>query len=221
MEHNTAKHFVLQLGSVITLYLSISFLLVLVFAIINVLIPDPTEYYYSVESSNYSVRLGIAMLLVFFPAYLYLTRLVNTTKRRESVTSYYGVTKWLMYLSLLIGGGILLGDLVTIILTYLNGELTTRFILKALVLLLVVAGAFYYYLQDAKGYWYTKEKQSALFGFLFTVIVLLAIVSGFIVTESPARYVRSVLMINRYKTYVLYSGKLKITTLHIRYYQPI
>jgi Domain of unknown function (DUF5671) len=186
MEHNTAKHFVLQLGSVITLYLSVSFLIVLLFAIINLKFPDAAEYFYAAEGANYSVRLGIAMLLVFFPTYLYLTRLVNTAKRKESLTSYTGLTKWLMYLSLLIGGGILLGDLVTIILTYLNGEMTTRFILKATVLMVVVATVFYYYLQDARGYWYTHEKQSKLFGAFFAGIVIISIVSGFMYTDSPS-----------------------------------
>lgn len=186
MEHNTAKHFVLQLGSVITLYISVSFLLVLLFAIINLKFPDAAEYFYSVDGANYSVRLGIAMLLVFFPTYLYLTRLVNTTKRKEGVTSYTGLTKWLMYLSLLIGGGILLGDLVTIILTYLNGEITARFILKAMVLMFVVAGAFYYYLQDARGHWYTHERQSKLFGAVFAGVVLASIIAGFVYTDSPS-----------------------------------
>jgi hypothetical protein len=41
----------------------------------------------------------------------------------------------LVYLSLLVGGGVLLGDLVAVILAFLNGEITTRFILKAGVLL--------------------------------------------------------------------------------------
>jgi hypothetical protein len=48
----------------------------------------------------------------------------------------------LVYLSLLVGGGVLLGDLVAIILAFLNGEITTRFILKAGVLLVVVGAAF-------------------------------------------------------------------------------
>ncbi len=187
MENNTAKHFVLQLGSIISLYLSISFLLVLLFAIINLLYPDATESYYMLESGSQSVRLGIAMLIVFFPVFLYLTRTVNNMRRQESQSTYVGLTKWLMYLSLLIGGGVLLGDLVALILGFLNGELTTRFLLKAAALFIIVGAAFYYYLQDARGYWLTKEKDSVLYAGIMSIIVVASIILGFFYIETPTQ----------------------------------
>jgi Domain of unknown function (DUF5671) len=186
MENNTAKHFVLQLGSLITLYLSVSFLIVLLYAVINLLFPDATEYYYDIESATSSVRLGIAMLIVFFPAYLVLTRRVNVIRRKETNTAYLGLTKWLMYLSLLIGGGVLLGDAVAVILAFLEGELTTRFLLKAGVLLIVVGAAFFYYLQDARGYWLNKEKSSLYYALGMTVVVAASVVTGFFHTEAPS-----------------------------------
>lgn len=186
MENNTAKHFVLQLGSLITLYLSISFLLVLLFNIINLIYPDAVEGYWEIESSSNSVRLGIAMLIVFFPTYLVLTRKVNVLRRRETNNAYLGLTKWLMYISLLIGGGVLLGDLVAVILAFLNGELTTRFILKAIVLLVIVGAAFYYYLQDARGYWLSKEKASIMYAGVMAIIVAASLITGFFYTETPA-----------------------------------
>ena len=139
MENHTAKHFVLQLGSLITLYLSIAFLLVLLFNIINLAYPDAADAYWQIESYSDAVRIGIAMLIVFFPAYLILTRQVNQIRRRESSDgSYLGFTKWLVYLSLLVGGGVILGDLVAVILGFLNGELTTRFMLKSVFCYLVL-----------------------------------------------------------------------------------
>jgi Domain of unknown function (DUF5671) len=187
MENNTAKHFVLQLGSIITLYLSISFLLVLLFSVINLIYPDAAERYWEIESASQSVRLGIAMLVVFFPVYLYVTRMVNENRRKETNTLYLGLTKWLMYLSLLIGGGVLMGDLVAVILAFLNGELTTRFLLKAAVLLVVVGAAFYYYLQDTKGYWLAREKSSVYYALGMTVVVVASLVTGFFHTETPTQ----------------------------------
>lgn len=187
MENNTAKHFVLQLGSLITLYLSIAFLLVLLFNIINLLYPDAVDSYWQIEASSEGVRLGIAMLLVFFPTYLILTRKVNNVRREESNSTYSGFTKWLVYLSLLIGGGVLLGDLVAIILAFLNGEITTRFILKAGVLLVVVGAAFYYYLQDARGYWLAREKMSVYYAGAMSTVVFLSLVLGFNHIETPTQ----------------------------------
>jgi hypothetical protein len=185
MENNTAKHFVLQLGSIITLYLSVSFLLVLLFSIINLSVPDATESYWQLESNSSSVRLGIAFLLVFFPTYIALTRRVNVFRRKETNASYLGLTKWLMYLSLLVGGGVILGDLVAIILAFLEGELTTRFILKALALLAIVGAAFYYYLQDARGYWLSRESASKLYAAAMAVVVTLSVALGFFYSETP------------------------------------
>ncbi len=185
MENNTAKHFVLQLGSLLTLYISVSFLIVLVFALINLAYPDATEYYYQLESYSSSVRLGIAMLIVFFPAYLIVTLLVNTQRRSEKNSSYLGITKWLMYLSLLIGGGVLLGDLVAVIYQFLEGELTTRFLLKAGFLMVIVGAAFYYYLQDARGFWLKKERASLLYAGGITAVVLSSLVVGFFHIETP------------------------------------
>lgn len=186
MENNTAKHTVLQFGSLVTLYISISTLIVLLFSIINLQFPDSIESYWDIESASSSVRYAIAMLIVFFPTYIVLTRNVNQIRRKETNQSYLGITKWLVYLSLLVGGGVLLGNAVALILGFLEGELTTRFLLKSATLFVVVGAAFYYYLQDARGYWMTKEKESKLFGVAMATVVLVSMVLGFTYTETPA-----------------------------------
>lgn len=186
MENNTAKHFVLQLGSLASLYLSVSFLLVLLFGIINLLYPDATDTIWQVESASSSVRLGIAFTLVFFPAYLILTRIVNRNRRSSRDPSYLGLTKWLIYLSLLIGGGIILGDLVITITTFLEGEITQRFILKVSAVLFIIGAAFHYYILDAKQYWVKNEQQSIMYAIGASLVVFTAIGFGFANVDSPA-----------------------------------
>tara|TARA_B100000508_G_scaffold3170_1_gene2469 strand:- start:799 stop:1704 length:906 start_codon:yes stop_codon:yes gene_type:complete len=185
MENHTAKHFALQLGSLASLYISLSFLVVLLFGLINTLFPDATDSVWEAESAITSIRIGIAVTIVFFPTYLVLTRLVNKARRDSSQTAYLGLTKWLIYLSLLVGGAVLLGDLVTVIMMYLEGELTQRFLLKAFALLVVVGSAFYYYVQDAKGYWIKNENKSILFGAFASGVVLVSLVLGFMNAETP------------------------------------
>ncbi len=186
MENHTAKHFVLQLGSLISLYLSLSFLLVLLFALINLLFPDATDTIWQVESASSNVRIGIAMTIVFFPAYLILTRAVNQARRQDTGGSYLGLTKWLIYLSLLIGGIVLLSDLVVVIMTFLEGEITQRFVLKALSVFVVVGAAFFYYLRDARGYWLQHERQSRRIGLAAFVVVLVVMGAGFMHIATPA-----------------------------------
>lgn len=186
MENHTAKHFVLQLGSLASLYLSLSFLLVLLFGLINIAMPDAADSYWEIDRAREGIKIGIAMTIVFFPAYLWLTRVVNKNRRLSSDHSYLGLTKWLIYLSLLVGGAVLLGDLVAVIMFYLEGDITTRFVLKAVSVLVVVGAAFQYYLMDVKGYWLANEAKSKTAGLIAGIVALSVVIAGFINVESPA-----------------------------------
>ncbi len=186
MENHTAKHFVLQLGSLASLYLSVAFFIVLIFGFINLKFPDAIEDVWSIEQAASNIRLGFAMVIVFFPTYLILTRQVNKNRRLSNDTSYLTLTKWLIYLSLLVGGAVLLGDLVAIILGFLGGELTTRFILKASAVFIVTGMAFYYYLLDAKSYWITHEKQSVTYALVATGIIIGALIASLTSIQTPS-----------------------------------
>lgn len=179
MKNNTPQLFALQLGSLISLYLFVSFLLVLLFGLITLKFPDPAEGYYTIESASSSVRLGIAMVLVFFPTYLILTRYVNQFRREKGSEQYLTLTKWLIYISLVVGIGALLIDLVIVIMTFLEGDLTARFLYKAAAVLLVVGAAVQYYVLDARGVWVTHERQSRMFGVGAIVVALAAVILGF------------------------------------------
>ncbi len=184
MNNNTARNFAVQLGSLITLYVSLVATIFIIFGVINVLFPDAASGYWEYDSTQQSIRIGIAMLVVFFPAFLVLTRMTNQIRRKED-GSYLTLTKWIVYLSLLVGGGVLLGDFVTVILTYLNGEVTARFILKATALAAIVGATLYYYIMDARGYWNENEFKSKLCGFTAIAIALVTLVFGFANSEAP------------------------------------
>ncbi len=185
MEHKTPQRVVLQLGAMIAMYVSVSFLLTLLFGIINSVYPDDADTYWNIEQATESVKLGIAMLVVFFPTLIILTRLSNNARRQENSITYTVLTKWVLYLSLLVGGFVLLGTLVTVIYTFLNGELTTRFIMKAGSMIGVVGIAFHYYLLDARNYWQTREDRSIMFGIGAIIAVCVALAFGFRYIETP------------------------------------
>lgn len=185
MKQNIAKNFVLQLGALGSLYLSVVFLLVLLFGLINLLFPAATDQYWDIEQAQQSIRVGIAVLVVFFPVYLTLTRLVNQQRRKFSGGNYLGVTKWLLYLSLLVGGVTLLIDLVIVITTFLEGEISERFLLKALAVLIIVGIAVFYYARDAKGYWLDHEKASLAVAGVATGVVILTLIVGFLNIDTP------------------------------------
>jgi hypothetical protein len=182
--HTTPKNFALQLGALITVYISITSLLVLTFSIINIVFPDAADGSWFYDSNQSSIRFAIAVLAVFFPTYLALTRLVNQARRSES-SLYHTLTRWVIYLSLLVGGLILLGNFVVTINSFLNGEATLRFLLKAFTLFVVVGGAVTYYWLDAKDYWLTRERRSVQIGALVAAFVLATVIYGFVNIEAP------------------------------------
>jgi hypothetical protein len=183
---NTPRNFALQLGSLAALYASLGALITLLFSVVTLALPDAADSYWEIESASESIRFSFAMLVIFFPAYLMLTRTVNTIRRHDEGGAYLSLTRWLIYLSLFVGGAILLGDAVAVVYSWLNGELTLRFFLKALILAVVIASAFTYYLYDAKGYWQTHEQRSIYCGAVALMVVLASLVLGFYFMESPA-----------------------------------
>jgi len=182
---NTPKHAVLQLASLVALYVTAFSAVALAFSLITLFIPDATDSSWEINSARDSVRFGIAMLVIVFPAYIILTRKVQVVRRTENV-AYTTLARWFVYLSLLIGGAVLLGDAVAVLYGYLNGELTMRFFLKALVLAVVVGSVFFYYLRDARDYWLTHETESKRWAWCASVAIVALLGIAVIQNETPS-----------------------------------
>ncbi|MEL6804847.1 MAG: hypothetical protein AAFO91_13815, partial [Bacteroidota bacterium] len=58
----TPKHVAMQLGALITLVISLSSLLILLFGIINITIPDSADSWWEYESATEGIRYAIAAL---------------------------------------------------------------------------------------------------------------------------------------------------------------
>ena len=87
--------------------------------------------------------------------------------------------------TLFIAGITIVVDLIVLINTFLGGELTTRFVLKVLAVLIVIGGAFLYYFYGLRGKWEVEEKTSIMIGWIVSVVVLISIISGFFIIGSP------------------------------------
>jgi hypothetical protein len=191
MKH-TARNVVLQIGSLVALYVVIGFLLNLIFSLITVRFPSDVDTYWKIEDAVDAIRFGIAGVIVFFPAYLLLTRYADRARTEARHGEYYGVTKWLVYLSLLVGGFTLLATFVGTIYEFLNGDITIRFVLKALALTVVIGITCYYYVYDIRGDW---AKRKIVFYGLFaatvmSVVAVLTIAVLSITTPTTVREMR-------------------------------
>ncbi len=181
----TARDFFLQLGVTVTLYVSAVSLLTLLFQIINLAFPDALESRYYVDPYSTGMRWAIACLFIVFPLYLVLSWLANRDYRREPAKRELGIRKWLIFFTLFVAGVALAVDLITLINYFLGGEITIRFVLKVLAVLVVAAVIFAYYLVEVRREQGWSRSANRAFAWVDGAAVLGAIILGFVVMGSP------------------------------------
>src|SRR5688572_6793313 len=121
----------------------------LLFDFINQAFPDPAES--QVERfRRESIRFSVSSLIVALPVFLYMSRLTNRETAVDSTRRTSPVRRWLTYLTLFIAAGVLIGDVTTLVYSLLGGELTTRFVLKVLVVGAIAGTVFWFYVSDLR-----------------------------------------------------------------------
>jgi hypothetical protein len=97
-------------------------------------------------ASRYEISSEMACIIVAFPIFLFVMRFILREVETSPEKLESGVRKWLTYIALLIAAGSVIGDLITFLTFFLQGELTARFVLKVLTVLVIAGGVFWYYL---------------------------------------------------------------------------
>ncbi|MDD2758157.1 MAG: DUF5671 domain-containing protein [Patescibacteria group bacterium] len=184
-EKASPKHVFLHLFVIVVLYYSTVNFLILMFQYINFGIVDALAKvdYYQMMFSSSLIRFALASLIIVFPVFILTSRYLNKSYIKSPAIRDMRIRKWLIYFTLFIAALVIIGDLVQIILTFLQGEMTARFILKALSVLFVAAIIFFYYLRDLK-----IEKPLAstkYFVWAIIVVVTASVVAGFFIIGSP------------------------------------
>lgn len=140
---------------------------------------------YDVTGATWS----IASIIVAFPIYLLLSRAVVRDVRSHPEKLNSPVRKWLTYMALVIAAGVFIGDLITALTYFLQGEITTRFLSKAFVVLVLSGGVFFYYFgglkeSDSSAARGTFIRDSGM-AVVSTVCVALLVALGFGFTGAP------------------------------------
>lgn len=179
----TPLDFFLWLGALICLYASVTAIITLLFEYINHAYPDPLAYYGDVYSS--SIRLSMAILIVLAPIGVYLLRTIRLSVMREPAKANTWVRKWALILTIFLAVGMGAIDLITLINTFLGGEITTRFLLKVFVVLLVSLFVGAHYIADFRGYWVSHPRRAALVGAKAAILAFAVVIAGFFVIGTP------------------------------------
>ncbi len=147
-KRTSARDFFLYILSMVTLYWSTASFLTIVFQLINTWVPDLLDSSY--HSVKPALRFGISSLIVTFPVYCAATRYLYKDMCNHPEKRSLWVRRWLVYFTLFVASLIIIGDTVSLLNSFLGGELRLRFILKSISLLLVLLALFGYYLHDIR-----------------------------------------------------------------------
>src|SRR3989344_3859652 len=182
-QKSTPRDLFMYLLSALALYVSAVAAITLLFQYINASFTDPANPNYGLSDT---VRWFTALLVIIFPVYLWTARTLAKERDREPGRSELKVRKWLLYLTLFLAAGLIIGDLVAVVYNFLNGELSVRFYLKVLAILFVAGAIFGYYLYDLKRAPGEAHERRAKWLILGALAVMAAIViAGFWVAGSP------------------------------------
>lgn len=123
------------------------------FALVDLLIPDPVQ-----ESMGYGpqdpfgpIRWSAAGVIIAFPIYLWLLRKLRREYAADPQRRVSPVRRWLTAITLFIAAVVLIGDGISVVTNLLGGEITVRFLLKALVVGGVAAAVIGCHIWDLQG----------------------------------------------------------------------
>src|SRR3989344_87237 len=187
---NIQRDVFMYLLAIVTLVISAVSFGILVFQYINIYFPDVLADYY-MGSSAYlgSVRQSLAFVIVVFPVYVWASRFLRRDMEANPEKKELKIRKWLLYLTVFAAGLTIIGDLVALLNTFLEGEITARFILKVLTIFFIAGSVFFYYFRELRSDELKKDVWKAwgirAFPWAVISVVLAAVVFGFFVAGSP------------------------------------
>ena len=134
------KYFFLSLGVLVTLIASVVSFLNLVFETLNKRFPDVLNatYQYGYNTFDYeNMRSALATLIIIFPVFLIISYFWCRQSEKGIGAVDDIIRRWVLYLILFLSSIVIIVDLVTLVKYFVAGEITTRFILKVAIVLIV------------------------------------------------------------------------------------
>jgi hypothetical protein len=183
-----AREAFLHLLTFAAFYTSVIAVVMLLFHYIEFLFPDAAVTGLSDTWRRTAIRWSLAFVMVAFPVFVWLSRVLLREMRTNPERAWSGTRRWLTFVTLFGASLALGGDLIALVFRLLEGELTTRFLLKVAVVLVVAGLSLAYFLLSLK-LPVDRPKTTRVhrrFAGVASGAVLATIVAGFIITGSPA-----------------------------------
>jgi len=172
-------------------YTAVSYALTLVFSYIDLKVPDlATTAYAQLQSEAERAIIPVAMAAVFvaFPVFVWLSSRLLREMKAAPEKARSPIRRQLTYLTLLLAAGMMAIDVITFLAFLLQGELSTRFILKVVAVLVVGGASFSYYFKSLK---MSPEEMKTTtfhrwFGWSTSIVVAASLIGGLFVVGPPS-----------------------------------
>ncbi len=157
----------------------------LLFTAIDRTFPNPSLGFANYQSMTRTMANELASIMVAFPLFIYITRAIVQGTQQQPERLESSVRKWLTYIALVITASTMITDLVTFLEYLLRGDLSTKFVLKVLVVLVIAGGVFAYYLDSLRSQTAVSTR-NRLFAYAALAVAAFGIIVGFVQIGSPA-----------------------------------
>jgi hypothetical protein len=184
----SARDAFLHLLTFAGLYATVINMVILLFEFIRRALPDPAlgETVSTMRDVS-SIRMSLAVIIIAFPLFIFLSRLLHREAVSHPEKLESGVRKWLTYLTLFVTACAIVGDTITLLFYLLNGELSLRFILKVFAVLLLSGIPFLYYFSVLRmqAAVYAAATIHRTYLRMSVLVVAVVLVWGFVLAGSP------------------------------------
>ena len=183
---NTAKYTFLYLIALLSLVFTVIAVGNIVFQLINKYIVDVIHAFRATYSSE-ALKFAISSLIIAAPVYYYSTIVINRSLFTGDLNKESAVRKWLTYLIIFSCGVVVVGWLIAIVYSVLDGDLTLKFSLKTLTVIAIAAVVGSYYYRDIKKEKVEKVEDMVIKRYFYGTLVLVigSLIVGVFFVESP------------------------------------
>ena len=174
----------IHLLAVIALYVCVYSALSVLFQFANIALPDPLD---RGADPRDDLRYGVSMLIVFFPAYWWAWHSIEIDLAANPGKRRLWIRTCPIYLTLFLAGMLALGDVAYLLYYFMSGDLTSRFLLKVLSVLVVAGGVLLFYRNALRREPGLLPPTLRAFAYASAAFVGILIVTGFVTAGSPMR----------------------------------
>lgn len=185
-KNNPAFNFFLYLLKFFSLGFVIFPVGIIAFQFINKLLPA-SDFSYDGMFDQSAVKFAIAAIFIAGPVFFTCVKIINSRIFDGRISEDSITRRWLTYIVMFFAAGTIIGDLITLVVNFLEGDIAGKFLLKVLVVLILAGGIFGYYFLDMnrKDMQGKEYKENKIIFYSFLAVVLIAFVSAFFIIDSP------------------------------------